>query len=122
MAQNRPLAPNPWWVNLYASSEQRLTRFINAGYANLLAGGLKGLEKESLRVAPDGWIAGTPHPKSLGSALTHPYITTDFSEALIELITPPLASVSETIGFLGKIHQFVHAQLDEELLWATSMP
>src|SRR5438034_10284184 len=47
----------------------------------------RGIEKESLRVRPDGALALTPHPAALGSALKHPHITTDFSEALIELIT-----------------------------------
>ena len=89
----------------------------------MLAGGLKGLEKESLRVSADGWIAATPHPRALGSTLTHPYITTDFSEALIELITPPFADVTQTMEFLDRIHRFVYAHLpDDELLWATSMP
>lgn len=107
---------------MYASSEQRLSRFINAGYSSLLAGGLKGLEKESLRVTPDGWISHAPHPHALGSALTNPYITTDFSEALLEFITPPFVDVRETIEFMCNLHQFVYSKLDGELLWATSMP
>ncbi len=107
---------------MYASSEQRLTRFINAGYSSLLPGGLKGLEKESLRVSPDGWIARTPHPGALGSALTHPYITTDYSEALLEFVTPPFVNVHDTMEFLDRIHRFVYSKLDDEMLWATSMP
>ncbi len=107
---------------MYASAEQRLGRFVDSGHANLLSGGLKGLEKESLRVSTDGWIANSPHPAALGSALTNPYITTDFSEALIELITPPFADVAETIEFLERIHKFVYAHLGDELLWVTSMP
>ena len=47
----------------------------------------RGVEKESLRVTPSGALAATPHPAGLGSALTHPHITTDFSEAQPELIT-----------------------------------
>src|SRR4051812_24005681 len=47
----------------------------------------RGIEKESLRVGPDGMLARTPHPPALGSALTHPHITTDFSESQLELIT-----------------------------------
>ena len=45
-----------------------------------LAGMLRGIEKESLRVRPDGVLALTPHPAALGSALAHPHITPDFSE------------------------------------------
>jgi glutamate--cysteine ligase len=42
-----------------------------------LTGIRRGIEKESLRVRPDGALATTPHPTALGSALTHPHITTD---------------------------------------------
>jgi glutamate--cysteine ligase len=88
----------------------------------LLAGGLVGLEKESLRVAPDGSIAHTPHPAALGSALTHPWITTDYSEALLEFITPPFADALESLRFLRDTQHFVYPRLGDEFLWATSMP
>jgi len=58
----------------------------------------------------------------LGSALTHPYITTDYSEALLELITPPSDSPNKALSFLENIHRFVYDNLDNELLWASSMP
>ncbi|RFA29838.1 glutamate--cysteine ligase [Alkalilimnicola ehrlichii] len=80
------------------------------------------MEKESLRVNLDGEIAQTPHPRALGSALTHPCITTDYSEALLEFITPPYPELSDTLRALGDIHAFVYRNLDQELLWATSMP
>lgn len=89
---------------------------------HLLAGGLKGIEKESLRLAKDGTLAQTPHPLKLGSTLTHAWITTDYSEALIELITPPKLNSSESLGFLEDLHRFVYSHLDDELLLATSMP
>ncbi len=89
---------------------------------NLICGGLKGVEKESLRISKDGLISHKPHPKALGSTLTHPYITTDYSEALIELITPPFADIKETLGYLQSIHQFVYQHLDDEILLCTSMP
>ena len=81
-----------------------------------------GLEKESLRAAADGHIAQTPHPQSLGSALTHPCITTDFSEALLELITPPMDSVTSAMHELRLLHQYVYQNIGDEMLWATSMP
>ncbi len=68
--------------------ERRLSSLINSGEPGILQGGLKGVEKESLRVDPDGRIVHTPHPRALGSALTNEHITTDFSESLIELVTP----------------------------------
>ncbi|MGA9851428.1 MAG: glutamate--cysteine ligase [Gammaproteobacteria bacterium] len=102
--------------------DARLSRLLASPVAPLLCGGLKGLEKESLRVDSKGCIARTEHPKSLGAALTHPYITTDYSEALIELVTPPLATAQDTLGFLCDIHSFVYQHLDGEMLWATSMP
>ena len=81
-----------------------------------------GLEKESLRVATDGGIAQTPHPRNLGSALTHPSITTDYSEALLELVTPPFNHFCDTLEFLDDTQRFVYGQLEDEILWATSMP
>ncbi|MFZ4702690.1 MAG: glutamate--cysteine ligase [Candidatus Methylumidiphilus sp.] len=102
--------------------EPRLNFLVAASQQTLLKNGLKGLEKESLRVTPSGRIAQTPHPKGLGSALKHPYITTDNSEALIELITPPFPNPADTLEFLDSIHRFVYGQLDEEALWAASMP
>jgi glutamate--cysteine ligase len=107
---------------LYALLDQRLTRLFNADSRTLLEGRLLGLEKETLRMAPDGYIAQTPHPPALGSALTHPYITTDYSEALLEFITPPLPGPKAALRFLREIHQFVYQHVGDELMWAASMP
>ncbi|WP_126456528.1 glutamate--cysteine ligase [Sulfuriflexus mobilis] len=101
---------------------QRLHKLVKTVDSQLLNQSLIGLEKETLRVNRDGGIANTPHPAVLGSALTHPYITTDYSEALLEFITPPFTRVAEALGFLGDVQQYVYKKLDEEILWATSMP
>lgn len=87
-----------------------------------LQGMQRGLEKEALRVQPDGWLAQTPHAAALGSALTHPNITTDYSEALIELITPPCDSISTALGWLDDVHRYVYANIASERLWVNSMP
>jgi glutamate--cysteine ligase len=100
----------------------RLDQLQDNGKQHTLCGGLKGIEKESLRIGKDGLIAQTKHPHALGSALTHPTITTDYSEALIELITPPFADVRDTLNALQNIHQYVYDHLDNEILLATSMP
>jgi len=103
--------------------EKRLQKLLDSGQAELLKQGLVGIEKESLRVSVQGTIAQTPHPTGLGAALTHPYITTDYSEALLELITPPLPSIQAALRFLQDTHQFVYSRLEhQEILWATSMP
>jgi len=81
-----------------------------------------GIEKESLRVTLEGTLAQTPHPIALGSALTHPQITTDFSEAQPELITGVHRTADACLEELDDIHRFVHANLDNELLWSASMP
>ncbi len=109
-------------IRLDRSFERRLSGLVNARERGVLQGGLKGVEREALRVNPDGSLAQTGHPQALGSALTHPYITTDYSESLIELVTPPFASAWELQQYLCDIHQFVYSQLGDELLWATSMP
>jgi glutamate--cysteine ligase len=100
----------------------RLTSLLTAGQQPPLSGGLKGLEKESLRLTANGLISQTTHPYALGSALTHPEITTDYSEALIEVITPPFADVKDTLHYLDNIHRFVYQHLDNEILLGSSMP
>src|SRR5215470_3586081 len=102
--------------------ERRLAGLVNGGEPQLLSGGAKGVEKESLRVLPDGSLAHTQHPPSLGSALTDEHITTDYSEALIELVTPAFTHSWELLQYLLDLHQFVYRHLGDELLWATSMP
>ncbi len=102
--------------------ERRLSGLTNARAAHVLQGGLKGVEKESLRVGPDGQISQRPHPPALGSALTNENITTDYSEALIELVTPPFHQTWELVQYLCDLHQFVYRHIGDELLWATSMP
>jgi glutamate--cysteine ligase len=87
-----------------------------------LKGIRRGIEKESLRVRADGTLSQAPHPPALGSALTHPHITTDFSEAQLELITSPHAGVDACLEELTRIHQAVYRHIGEELLWAASMP
>jgi glutamate--cysteine ligase len=82
----------------------------------------RGIEKESLRVRPDGALASTPHPPALGSPLTHPHITTDFSESQLELITGVHTDVDRCLEELTQIHQFVFRHIGDELLWASSMP
>ena len=88
----------------------------------VLKGVRRGLEKESLRVRPDGMLSATPHPAGLGSALTHPHITTDFSESQLELITGIHADVDACLEELTRIHQIVYRHIGDELLWCTSMP
>jgi glutamate--cysteine ligase len=107
---------------LYSILDQRLTWLFNADPRSLFDGRRIGLEREALRVAPDGYISQISHPISLGSALTHPYITTDYSESLLEFITPPLPAIEEVVGFLDDIHRFVYGHIGDELLWAASMP
>src|SRR5262252_866946 len=102
--------------------EQRLSSLVNLGQPEILQGGRKGVEKESLRVTPEGVLAQTPHPRALGSALTNEHITTDYSEALIELVTPAFTATWELLQYLLDLHQFVYRHLGDEILWATSMP
>ena len=103
------------------SLEQRL----NTITADRLAGMLRGVEKESLRTLPDGKLALTPHPRELGSPLTHPNITTDFSESQVELVTGAHASADACLDELTRIHQEVYrvlARHGDEMLWVASMP
>ncbi|MDB5744358.1 MAG: glutamate-cysteine ligase [Polaromonas sp.] len=90
-----------------------------------LKGMRRGIEKESLRAQPSGALALTPHPAALGSALTHPSITTDFSESQLELVTGAHASPEAALEELTQLHQFTYRTLQDigdEMLWVSSMP
>ncbi len=107
---------------MYKLAEHRLQRLLDSGQKRILEGRQIGVEKESLRVSADGSISQLEHPPSLGSALTNPYITTDYSEALIEFITPPFDHTEDVLSFLRDTQTFVYGELKDEILWATSMP
>ena len=100
----------------------RLSVLTSGPQPDALVTGLRGIERESLRVTPDDQLAMTPHPRALGSALTHPSLTTDYSEALIELITPAEHDAAITLDKLDELHRFVYPRLGGEILWNTSMP
>ncbi|HEY5508154.1 MAG TPA: bifunctional glutamate--cysteine ligase GshA/glutathione synthetase GshB, partial [Paludibacter sp.] len=89
---------------------------------NIWLKGLFGVEKENIRVDKNGIISQTPHPAVFGDKLSHAYITTDFSESQVEMITPPLPSITETLGFLETIHDIVSIELNDEYLWPQSIP
>lgn len=108
---------------VYTEVSQRTKALLAQADKDLFTSRRVGLEKETLRIDTNGKIAQTDHPTSLGSALCNSQITTDFSEALLEMVTPPCATASQALDHLVGIHQFILPRLDhEEGLWNTSMP
>lgn len=81
-----------------------------------------GLEKENIRVDKDGRLALTPHPRIFGVKAENPFISADFSESQIEMITPAFDSIEETYHFLEALHDIVSLELKEEYLWPSSNP
>ena len=71
-------------------------------------------------IATASWRS--PPPRALGSTLTHPQITTDYSEALLEFITPTETDVADTLADLERIHRFASSKLDGEYLWSHRCP
>lgn len=88
----------------------------------LLGQCLRGIERESLRVTSDGRLARTRHPQALGAALTHKQITTDYSESLLEFVTPAMADPAHALERLDALHRFTYTTLGDEFLWSASMP
>ncbi|MDR5896381.1 glutamate--cysteine ligase [Larsenimonas suaedae] len=82
----------------------------------------RGIEKEGLRVDHDGRISARFHPEGLGAKLTHPHITTDYSESLLEYITPVYCRPKDALAFLGDLHRYTYRYLDGEWVWPASMP
>ena len=83
---------------------------------------MHGFEKEGIRITPEGLLPSTPHPAGLGSSLTHPFITTDFAEPQLELVTPPKDTLHLASRWLNQIQVYTAKALDGELMWPFSMP
>lgn len=105
-----------------SSLSQQLDKLNSSGAAQYLRYTLHGIEKEGLRISEDGSLSHKPHPAGLGSALTNPTITTDYSEAQLELVTPVFQSTDKAIDYLEELHRFTYSQLEDELIWTASMP
>lgn len=88
----------------------------------ILHGIVRGIERETLRIDTHGNLVNTPFPSSIGSSLTHPWITTDFAESMLEFITPANASIDYTLTFLSDLHRYASGQIGDELMWPLSMP
>ncbi|EJN09543.1 glutamate--cysteine ligase [Herbaspirillum sp. YR522] len=101
---------------------RRLQLLASEQHLGLLGGGLRGVERETLRVDRAGQLAHTPHPAALGSALTNELITTDYSESLVEFITPAEPDIAIALQRLDEIHRFAYPRLGGEVLWNASMP
>jgi glutamate--cysteine ligase len=104
------------------STQDIFHALANQVTGNIWLEGLFGIEKENIRVDKWGNLAQTPHPKVFGNKLKHPYITTDFSESQIEMRTPPLADIDQTLGFLETVHDIISVELTDEYLWPQSIP
>lgn len=102
--------------------QDHLKLLQRAGTPHILRGVCHGIERETLRITTESRLSQKTHPEALGKALTHPYITTDYSEALLEFITPVHCRIEDTLEFLAELHQYTCQHTDGELLWAGSMP
>ncbi len=108
---------------MYRLPSDLLHRLIDSHGHRILQNGKRGIEKESLRIDHlTGALAQTPHPKALGAALTHPFITTDYAESLLEFVTPALPGNAEAIQFLADLHKYTYQHISGETLWPCSMP
>ncbi|WVD72315.1 glutamate--cysteine ligase [Orbus wheelerorum] len=88
----------------------------------ILEGIQRGLERETLRILPDGTLSKTPFPTEIGRALTHPWITTDFAESMLEFITPVNTNIDYMLTFLRDLHRYANVNINNELMWPLSMP
>lgn len=86
----------------------------------LFKGGF-GLEKESLRVTEEGFLAQTPHPFP-----DDPHIVRDFCENQTEINTPvassPQAAVTALEGYYQRIQETLAEKTPREYLWPFSNP
>src|SRR5690606_29503990 len=115
MLQACPPRPDDGRYRMTDLLTTRLLALNKADAAGTLSGMRRGIEKESLRITPQGLLAQSLHPASLGPALTHPYLTTDYSEALLEFITPASDRLSAPLEFLDQLHRYVYPEIGDEM-------
>lgn len=84
--------------------------------------GYYGVEREMLRVDRRGILSKKAHPNKLGNKFQNQYITTDFSESQVEIITPPFSDLNKTYDFVNFLYDTVAVNIDDEYLWPNSMP
>lgn len=104
------------------SYAEALSFLSQPGHHSAISQFTRGIERETLRINEQGSLAITAHPYGLGSSLTHEYITTDYAEPLLELITSPQENIEQMLGQLSDLHHFVYQHIDNEYLWPLSMP
>lgn len=109
-------------MSTHVSLADMLAELNTAERIGSVRGIRRGIEREGLRITPEGRLAQTDHPRVLGAALTHPNITTDYSESLLEFITPASDSMDTLLSQLADIHRYAVQHLGEERLWPISMP
>lgn len=109
-------------VSLSRQLQARLNQVKSSDRLPLMLQFNRGIEKEGLRVTTQGQISQAPHPVKLGSALTHPYITTDFAESQLEFITPVSQDVDQSLDKLHQLHAYATENIASELIWPASMP
>lgn len=108
---------------MYCLPQNILKVLVDDAGSQVICRGLRGVEKESLRVdRAHGALSQTPHPVALGSALTHPFITTDFAESLLEFVSPALTENAAVMKFMTDVHKFTYDNMPGEALWPCSMP
>lgn len=83
-----------------------------------------GIELESLRVVKgDAKLALSSHPSIFNCLPFNKYITNDFSESQVEIVTPCYSSLDRAYGMLCNLYGVVDSNLcSSEMLWNQSMP
>ena len=99
------------------SNQKKITKFLSSDRITY-----KGLEKENLRSDSEGKISNKTFPKAFGVHNFNRFITLDYSEPHLEIVTPPFEENIDAYNFLCDLHKYVENQIDGDLLWNYSMP
>ncbi len=101
---------------------KQLIDFLSSQEATFFSQFNRGLEREALRINENGKLSQQAHPKALGSALSHQFITTDYAEPLLEFITPVENKPEISIAQLKDVQKYTYQHINGEMLWPLSMP
>lgn len=82
-----------------------------------------GLEIEQHRINGQARLSRHPYPSEFGSRKTHPYLQSDFTDTMMELVTEPAHSTKQVLENMRVVQQVLYDHLKpDESIWPFSMP
>lgn len=110
------------YTGLKCLNKSAIQSFLSNVDKNVILDNQYGMEREMLRVV-NSECSPYPHPSVFGYKTKNSYITTDFAENQLEVVTPIFETIKHALDFNEALYDIVAAEIkQDEVLWPLSMP